>query len=315
LARNRAVAVAAELGLADLLAAGALHADVLAERTGSHAPSLFRLLRALASIGVFAQVAPHVFANSPMSELLRQDVPGSLWAAARGQSLLSLPAWVGLTGSIRTRKPAFDEVHGQTLWSFMRQHPEAADVFDKSMRALTTLMTPAVTAAYDWSRFPVIADIGGGIGTQLVNILQGHSTCRGLLFDLPEVLHGAIAHDRVERLPGDFFKTVPGGADAYMLRSIIHDWPEPAALNILSNVRSAMTRDARLFLIEMVIPETTAAATLGFWADLLMLVVTGGRERTASEYKELLNQAGFEIEQIVPTTSPFSIIVATKTDI
>jgi hypothetical protein len=307
--------VAADLQLADLMAGGPVHVDVLAARTGTHAPSLFRLLRALASIGIFAQVSPSVFGNSPSSELLRQDVPGTLWPAARLQSLLTGNAWAGLGASVRSGKPAFDEVHGQNLWSFMREHPDAGAAFDKSMRAFTTPMTPTVTAAYNWSRFPVIADIGGGIGTQLVSILEAHPDCRGVLFDLPEVLSGAIPQSRIERRPGNFFETVPTGADAYMLRMIIHDWPEPEALRILSNVRSAMTRESRLVLIEMVVPDTAAAATLGFWADLGMLVLCGGRERTAAEYKALLGQAGFGVEEIVPTASPFSIIIGKRADL
>ena len=311
LSRSRAVGVAADLQLADLMADGPVHVDVLAARTGTHAPSLFRLLRALASIGIFAQVSPFVFGNSPSSEFLRQDVPGSLWAGARTQSVLTADAWIGLGASIRSGKPAFDEVHGQNLWSFMRAHPDAAVVFDQAMRSVTGPMTPAVTAAYNWSRFPIIADIGGGIGTQLVSILDAHPDCRGVLFDVSEVLGGAIPHGRLERHSGNFFEAVPTGADCYMLRMIIHDWPEPEALRILSNVRNVMTQDSRLALIEMVIPDTTAA-TLGFWTDLGMLVLCGGRERTAAEYKDLLSQAGFEVDEIVATASPFSIIVAVR---
>lgn len=309
--RSRSVAVAADLQLADIMADGPLHVDVLAAKTGTHAPSLFRLLRALASIGIFAQVSPSVFGNSPSSEFLRQDVPGSLWAGARVQSLLTADAWIELGSSIRTGKPAFDEVRGQNVWSFMRAHPDAAAVFDRSMRSLTVPMTPAVTAAYNWSRFPTIADIGGGIGTQLVSILDAHPNCRGVLFDLPDVLGGAIPHSRIEWRPGNFFEAVPNVADCYMLRMIIHDWPEPEALRILSNVRSAMTRNSRLVLIEMVIPETSAA-TLGFWVDLQMLILCGGRERTAAEYKDLFAQAGFAVDEIVATASPFSIIVAVR---
>jgi hypothetical protein len=198
----------------------------------------------------------------------------------------------------------------------MRENPEAGAAFDKSMRSLTSPMTPAITAAYNWSRFPIVADIGGGIGTQLVSILEVHSNCRGVLFDLPEVLSGAIPHGRIDRRPGNFFEAVPSGADAYMLRMIIHDWPEPEALRILSNVRSALTRrESRLVLIEMVVPETTVASSLGFWADLGMLVLCGGRERTAAEYKALLGQAGFGVEEIVPTASPFSIIIGKRADL
>jgi hypothetical protein len=309
LSRSRAVAVAVELDLADLLASGSCHLDVLAQKTRTHSPSLFRLLRALASIGVFAQVSPLVFANSPMSELLRKDVPRSLWAAFRVQSQVALEAWVELASSIRTGEPAFKQVHGQGIWEFLQDHPDAAAVFDESMRSLTGSSTPTVTAALDWGRFPVIADIGGGIGTQLVDILKSHQRCRGILFDRPDVVKNAVSHDRMESVRGDFFRSVPKGADAYLLRMIIHDWPEPEAARILSTVRDAMTPDSRLLLVEMVLPET-AAFNWGLWADLGMLILAGGRERTAAEYRLLLSQARLELEDVVPTASPFSVVVA-----
>jgi hypothetical protein len=311
LSRSRAVAVAAELELADMLASGPCHLDVLAEKTRTHSPSLFRLLRALASVGVFVQVSPLVFANSPMSELLRRDVPRSLWAAFRVQSQVALEAWVELLSSIRSGEPAFNKVHGQGLWEFLQDHPDAAAVFDESMRSMTGPSTPAVTAALDWERFPVIADIGGGIGTQLVDILKTHQSCRGILFDRPDVVKNAISHDRMERVSGDFFQSVPKGADAYVLRMIIHDWPEPDAARILSRVRTAMTQDSRLLLVEMVVPET-AAFNWGLWADLGMLILAGGRERTAAEYRLLLSQSGFEVEEIMSTASPFSIVVGRR---
>jgi hypothetical protein len=313
LSRSRAVAVAAELELADILASGPSHVDVLAAKTRTHSATLFRLLRALASIGVFEQVSPLVFANSAQSELLRRGVPGSLWAAFRVQSLVALEAWVDLTGSIRSGRPAFNEVHGQGIWEFLREHPDTAAVFDESMRSMTGSSTPAVTTALDWARFPVIADIGGGIGTQLVHILDAHQGCRGILFDRPDVMKSAISHDRLEWISGDFFRSVPSGANAYLLRMIIHDWPEPDALRILSTVRTAMTQSSRLLLVEMVVPDT-ATFNWGLWADLGMLILAGGRERTAPEYRLLLNQARLEVEEIVPTASPFSIVVARRAE-
>jgi len=311
--RSRAVAVAAELELADILASGPSHVDVLAAKTRTDSASLFRLLRALASIGVFEQISPLVFANSAQSELLRKGVPGSLWAAFRVQSLVALEAWVELTHSIRTGRPAFNEVHQQGIWEFFREHPDTAAVFDESMRSMTGSSTPAVTTALDWGRFPIIADIGGGIGTQLVHILDAHQSCRGILFDRPDVVKNSISHDRLERISGDFFQSVPSGANAYLLRMVIHDWPEPDALRILTTVRAAMTQSARLLLVEMVVPETVAS-NWGVWADLGMLILAGGRERTATEYRVLMNQARLEVEEIVPTASPFSIVVVRRVE-
>jgi hypothetical protein len=313
LSRNRALAVAVELDIAGHLAEGPLAVEVLATKTGTHAPSLFRLLRALASIGVFEQVRPAVFGNSQMSVLLQKGVPGSFWATNRFSALISLSAWMELASSIRTGKPSFDKVHGQDIWQFLAQNPEAGAVFDEAMRSATGPATASVTAAYDWHKAPVIADIGGGIGTQLVSILDAHSDCKGILFDRPEVLSRAIPHDRIKVTPGNMFQSIPAGADAYVLRLVIHDWPEPEALAILANTRAAMKPDARLMLVEILVPETESA-NYGVWMDLGMMVLAGGRERTASEYRELLVHAGFETEQIVPTGSLFSIIVAKRTE-
>ena len=310
--RSRALAVAVELDISGQLAEGPLAVDVLAAKTGTHAPSLFRLLRALASIGVFQQVRPGVFANSPVSTLLQKGVPGSFWAAIRMGAMITFNAWAELASSIRTGKPSFDKVNGQNIWQFLAQKPEAAAVFDEAMRSVTGPATSAVTAAYDWSKTPVIADIGGGIGTQLVSILDAHTDCRGILFDTPEVVGRAIPHERIVGRPGDMFETIPAGADAYILRLIIHDWPEPQALSILSNVRMAMNPGSRLMLIEVLVPETEGV-NYGVWTDLGMMVLAGGRERSATEYRELLASAGFDTEQIVPTNSMFSIIVAKPT--
>ncbi len=307
--RYQALAIAAELELADLLAEGPLSVDVLANKTSTHAPSLFRLMRALASLGIFEQISPRVFANSAASELLRKKVPGSMWISIRGSSKIAFEAWAGLTSSIRTGRTAFEEIHGCSIWEFLRRNPELAFIFNETMRSLSVSMTPAVTAAYDWSRFPVIADIGGGIGTQLVDILKAYPGCRGILFDQPDVVAGAIQHDRMEHIGGDFFRGVPANADAYMMRMVVHDWAEPEIFAILSRVHAVMTPASRLVLIEMVVAETPGFNPAA-WADLGMLALSGGRERTAAEYRTLLEQAGFELEQIVPTASPHSLLIA-----
>jgi hypothetical protein len=212
-----------------------------------------------------------------------------------------------LLGSVQTGKIAFDQIYGCNYWEFLRRNPSPAAIFNETMRSITGPMTPAIAAAYDWSRFPVIADIGGGIGTQLVDILNAHPSCRGILHDQPDVVAVAISHDRIERIGGSFFESVPAGADAYLLRMVIHDWPETEALAILKTVRQAMKPASYLVLIEMVIPETSEY-TYGKWLDLHMLVLAGGRERSITEYRELYARAGFELEQIVPTAAAHSLI-------
>lgn len=309
--QSRALAVATELELADLLADGPQHADCLADRTKTDASSLFRLMRALESIGVFRQVSPGVFSNTPASECLRKNIPGSQWASVR--TILSVgfgqyEAWTALLASVQTGGAAFDQVFGDTAWEWYRRNPEISTVFNDTMRSLSAMITPAVTASFDWSRFSVIADIGGGIGTQLTDILNAHPDCRGILLDQPDVLAGAILHDRVEARGGDFFTDLPTGADAYTLRWIIHDWADPEAIAILKNVRLAMKPSSVLVLIEEVLPEPPKP-TFGMWLDPHMLVIHGGRERTAHEYRELYAQSGFELEQIVQTASPLSLII------
>ncbi|MEM9014356.1 MAG: methyltransferase [Pseudomonadota bacterium] len=306
-----AVGAAAELELADHLADGPLHADVLAERCNAHGPSLYRMLRALESTGVFKQTAPQTFANTPASECLRRHAAGSQWAWIRltlsGEGMVR-GGWRGLLHSIRTGEPGFEEIHGCSGWEYMQQNPEQGAMFNDAMRALAASITPAVTGAYDWGRFPVIADIGGGVGSQLIDILDAHPRCRGVLFDQPQAVAQAPDHGRMEAVGGDFFKGVPQ-ADVYILRWILHDWDDEKSLAILEAIRQSAKPGAVLAVVESVIPETSAF-DMGKWMDLNMLVMAGGKERTAAEFRSLLEKADFGLDEIVPTSSPLSIVVS-----
>ena len=309
--KSRAMAIAAEFELADLLAEGPLSIDVLAERTKTHASSLFRLMRALEGIGLFMQVAPHVFANTPTSTAMRRNVPGSQWAFIR--TILSTgfgqyDSWAEVKYSVETGKTGFEKLYGVGPWDFFTTRPEIWAIFNDAMRAASAAISPAVAVAYDWKNFPVIADIGGGVGSQLVAILDTHPSVHGILFDAPPVVAQAIPHDRIERISGDFFKSVPAGADAYTMRWIIHDWPDEQSIAILKNIRKAMKPESRLVLIEEIIPETPELSWAK-WLDLHMLVVAGGRERTAAEYKNLYGKSGFDLEQIIPTSAGSSLII------
>ncbi len=309
---SRALAIAAELELADQLAGGPLPVDVLAERTQTHSPSLFRLMRALESIGVFTQVSPRVFANTPSSALLRRNVPGSQWAFVR--TILSTgqgqyDSWAEILHSVQTGKTALEKVYGCDPWGFFTARPEIWGIFNEAMRSASAAISPAVARAYDWDRFPVIADIGGGIGSQLVSILDAHPSVRGILFDAPAVIAQGIPHDRMERMGGDFFKSIPSGVDAYTMRWIIHDWADAESIAILSNIRKAMKSESRVVLIEEIIPETPEL-TWAKWLDLHMLAVAGGKERTVAEYRDLFAKSGFELEQIIPTFAGSSLIIA-----
>lgn len=310
LIQSRAMTTAVELGIADVLAEGALEVEEIAKRTSTNPGNLFRLMRALEIIGIFRQKSPRVFENTPMSECLRRDVPGSQWALVK----LMAPGWgtwEGCREMTRTveagRTVVFDE-WGNDYWGHFRNHPEQWPVFNEAMRSITYPMTGAVTAAYDWSRFPVIADVAGGIGVQLASILDANPGCRGVLFDQSEVLEEAIPHDRIERVAGNFFKEIPVEADAYILRNIIHDWEDPDALRILKTVRTAAKPSSKIMLIEWHIPETSEPH-FGKWTDLVMMSAVGGRERTRTEFERLYGDSGFKLEEIVPTESMFSIVV------
>ena len=309
--RSRALTVAAELEIADQLAGGPLHVDELAKRTQTHAPTLFRLLRALETSGVFVQVSPRVFSNTPLSETIRKNVPGSVRLTVlhglepgRGE----FEAWTGLLDSVKSGKVAFDRIYGYSFWEFLKRNPAKAELFNEAMATGRSQTAGAVAAAYDWSQFRVIADIGGGIGGQLVEILKAHPACRGILFDLPEGLKGAAPHERIEVASGNFFESVPSGADAYILRTVLHDWADERAVAILRSVRKAMKPGACAILIEMVVPETSEPA-LSKWLDLHMLVVSGGKERTATEFRRLLGEAGFELDRIIPTQSMNQLLI------
>jgi hypothetical protein len=309
----RALAVATELGLPDLLADGPLHVDELVSRTATNASALFRLLRALESIGIFVEISPGVFSNTETSDILRRGVPGSQWpmvvhCLAKGSG--PVEGWDHLDYAVRTGGPSIEKAYGHDFWELLRRNPQASTALNGAMRSASVAMTPAVTAAYKWSQFPVIADIGGGIGTQLVSILDAAPASRGLLFDLPHLRAESMFHNRMETVGGNFFESVPTGADAYLLRFILHDWPETDAAAILASLRRAMKSGTRLIVIESVVPEGPAFH-FGKWTDLQMLVCVGGRERTEKEYRTLLASAGFDVQEVVGTASPLSLLVAT----
>jgi hypothetical protein len=305
------VGAAAQLEIADHLAGAPLHVDALAERSKTHAPSLFRLLRALESIGIFTQTSPRVFANTPQSDCLRRHKEGSQWAWVRialCPDSFPVDGWRGLMLALQNGRTGIEQVRGRSAWELLHDDPQQSAFFNAAMRDLSASMTPAVTASYDWNRFPVIADIGGGIGAQLSSIIDAHPSCRGILFDQSHVVEQAPQHDRIERVAGDFFASIPVEADAYLMRWVIHDWTDDQALAILGNVKKSARPGAHLMLVEWVINETAEPDTAK-WMDINMLVNAGGRERSASEFRELYDRAGFELETIVATPSPLSIIV------
>jgi O-methyltransferase domain/Dimerisation domain len=308
----RAVAVATELVLPDILAKGPLHVDELARRSNTNAPALFRLMRALESVGIFSQTSPRTFANTERSECLRKGVPDSQWPMvlhylSRGNG--TFDGWDELEYSVRTGMPSIDKIYGYDFWELCRRNPQADEAMNEGMRSLSELITPSVTAAYEWNQFPLVADVGGGIGTQLISILDASPTSKGILFDRPHVAAKSTPHHRMRVVGGSFFESVPAGADAYLLRWILHDWAEPEAAAILRSLRRSMKPTARLILAEFVIPEG-GEFDFSKWTDLQMLILFKGRERTVIEHRNLLAASGFELEATVSTASQVSLLVA-----
>jgi ubiquinone/menaquinone biosynthesis C-methylase UbiE len=314
---SRCLYVAAKLQIPDLLEDGPKSADELATATGTQPAALGRFLRVLSSHGVFALDELGRFALTPLASLLGRGTARSMWAAAIywGERWI-WQSWGDLTHSLRTGAPAFDAVHGASFFDFLAQAPEAAEVFDRFIADGLYERPKAVLAAYDFSHSNVIADVGGGQGAMLAAILNANPDARGILFDRPQVIAGARTKledagviDRCSIVAGDFFKTVPSGADTYLLSQIVHDWPDEPAAAILRNCRRVMDASGRLFLIEQVMdplrPEPATALL-----DLTMLAVLGGRERTAQEYAMLCTHADLRLARIIPTCSPFSIMEA-----
>ena len=308
--------VAAKLGLADLLAAGPRPVEELAADVGAEPQALHRLLRALASLGIFAEDPAGDFVLTPQAELLRSDVQGSL----RDVALLYGEDWLwqaygNMTHSVRTGAPAFTKTHGQPFYGYLQAHPRAAARFNAAMTGFSSHETAAILEAYDFSDVRNVVDIGGGHGALLAALLRAHPQMSGTLFDLPSVLAGAASvlgemGERARTVAGDFFDEAPAGADLYVMKSVLHNWDDTDAQRILSTCRAAMAPEARLLVIERVVPDGNAPAEAKLF-DINMLVVAGGRERTEPEYRRLFEQAGLVLTRVGGTRSPLSVIVAT----
>jgi hypothetical protein len=316
---TQALRVVAELGVADLLTEGARGVDELAAETGAHAPSLYRFMRSLAGCGVFAETGERVFELTPTAELLRADVEGSMRDLAIFMGAdWHWQVWGDAPYSARTGKAAWERVHGAEVFSYFAEHKDAARVFDGAMTSLSKMVSKAVVEAYDFSSIRKLADIAGGHGSLLAAILRANPHLKGLLFDMPQVIAGAQAYVEAEGVAralelasGDFFESVPAGADAYLMKHIIHDWDDARALSILRNCHRAMPDDGRLLLVEMVVPAGNEPH-LSKIQDLEMMLSPGGLERTEDEYRALFAAAGFELTRIIPTASPMSVIEGVK---
>jgi len=313
----RALYAFAKLGIADLLAEGTVSSDQLAARAGVNPRALYRLLRTLSTADVVSETTNHTFALGPLGDALRTDAPGSMraWAIFSGEPFY-LQAWEQIVHSIRTNQAAWDQVHGMPLFEYIGRNPEAAAIFDGAMTSISAGEAPAILGAYDFSGVRRLVDIGGGQGLLLRRILTAHPAMSGVLFDRPDAVEGVqttLAEEglaqRCEVVAGDFFAAVPAGADAYLLKYIIHDWDDEHSLAILRSCRQAMADDARLLLVETVVPPP-GESHYAKLQDLEMMVLLGSQERTADEYAQLLGKAGFEMARVLPTSEPLSVIEA-----
>ena len=313
---SRAVYVVAELGIADLLAGGPMSAAQLAQATRAHEPSLYRVLRLLASLGVLAEHDHRSFSLTVLGERLRTDAPASMrsWAMLV-ESLGGVRAFEPIVETVKTGRPGLDIAHGMDVFGFLAVHPDLARGFQAAMSERTAAFAPSVAADYDFAPMRVVADIGGGKGTLLAAILRAHGHLRGVLFDRPpvvadaaEVFRAAGVADRCEIVPGDFFQGVPEGADGYVLANVLHDWDDAGSVRILGACRRAMAHDGRVLIVERLIPDDPADAVPVLLSDLNMLVFTGGQERTNTEYGELLAEAGLNLVRVQPVSSPYGVI-------
>lgn len=313
---THSVYAAAKLGIADLLDAGPRTAEELARLADVHQPSLYRLLRALASVGVFTETSPATFALTPTARRLSSEATDSLraWAIVTGETVAR--TWGGLMHSLQTGQPAFESVFGMPIFEYLAAHPETAAAFDGHQAQGGRALHAAVARSIDFDANETIIDLGGGNGSLAAAILERHPELRAAIFDLPHVIERARAAadraviGRCEFIAGSFFEHVPPGADTYLLSRVLHDWDDNQAATILANCRRAMRADARVLVIERLVPPGEAPHQSKFM-DLNMLVMTGGRERTEEEYRELLERCGLRLDRVIDTGTAVSVLQAT----
>ena len=313
---SQAIAVVTNLGIADLLKDGSRTAGDIARATKASEDGVYRLLRALGGVGLFAETGNRRFRLTPLGRLLRKDSPQAIGGYARfvGHESTWRP-WGDLEHSVRTGEPAFDHVFGMPVFEYFAKMPAAAGVFDAAMTSVSTLESKAVVAAYDFSGINTLVDVAGGHGLMITTILKANKRIRGILFDLPHVITGATSRlqsagvaSRCQLVSGDFFSSVPGGGDAYVMKHIIHDWDDDRATQILRNCHRAMEPGGKVLIVDAVIPPGNREH-FGKLLDLEMLVLTPrGRERTRVEFQELLTRSGFRLRRVVPTETHLSVV-------
>ncbi len=306
---DRSIYLAAKLGVADVFDDQPKTIAQLAAGTKAEPRSLYRLLRALASVGIFTEISDHCFTLTSLGVTLKSNTPGSMRYVAMAQMGYDHSlGWSNGLHSLRTGETAFNAAAGMSVWDYYAQHPEAGQVFSQSMTSVGTPVTQAIVETYDFSEFNTIVDIGGAQGSLISAIVQSHPHLKGILFDLPEIIATVSVDENIQPIAGNFFESVPSGGDAYLLRLIIHDWDDEKSSIILKNCHHAMPDHGKLLLVESIIPPGNEPSPAKF-VDMLMLMMTGGRERSEEEYRSLLRSSGFELTRVIPTPSILSISI------
>jgi SAM-dependent methyltransferase len=313
---SRCVYAVAELGIADLLAGGPVSCAELARMTGTHEPSLYRVLRVLAALGVFEEHDRRSFGLTGVGERLCKDAAVGMrsWALFL-EALGGVRPFGHILDTLRTGKSGFDTEFGMGIFEYVSQNPEAASIFDAAMSERTAAYAASVAETYDFSVVRRVVDVGGGKGTLLVEILRRHGHLRGELLETPSVAARAEAvHDAVDLAErcavtaGDFFDRVPDGADCYVMANVLHDWDDAQSIELLGNCRRAMTDSGRVLVVERLIPEDNGDPVPTLLSDINMLVITGGQERTNAEYGELFRAAGLKFGNVQPVAFPYGVI-------
>jgi SAM-dependent methyltransferase len=312
---SRAVYAAAELGIADLLAGGPMTTAQLAQATQAHEPSLYRVLRLLASLGVLTEHDHRSFSLTILGERLRSGVPASVRSFALTADAGGLRPFEPIIEIVKTGRNGMDIAYGMGPFEFLAAHPDLARKLQAAWSERTAAFAASVAAGYDFSPMRTVADIGGGQGTLLAAVLRAHGHLRGVLLDrspvvadAAEVFRAAGVADRCQIVPGNFFQGVPDGADAYVLANVLHDWDDADSVRILGACRRAMAEDGRVLIVERLIPDDPAESVPVLLSDLNMLVVSGGKERTTAEYRQLLAAAGLRLAKVQPVASPYGLI-------
>ena len=309
-----AVSCLAQLGIPDLVQAGPRSAEDLASKSGTDPQALYRLMRATACVGVLAEGPDGIFSETPTSAVLRRNANPSLRAfAIMGGREWHARGWSYLEHCVRTGDQALDKIYGIPVFEFLTQHPEEGRIFHDAMTALSMTDSPAVAAAYDFDGIHSIVDVGGGHGLLLATILAKNPQMKGTLYEVPHVVEGCRngplkpVMDRCTLASGDMFSSVPAGSDAYIMKHIIHDWPDDLCIKILAACRKGVNPGGKLLVVDNVIQPGNDFAP-GKFLDLQMLIFPGGRERTEKQFRDLFAAAGWKLTRIIPTAAADSIV-------